>query len=235
MDGGRSDGSVLVGRDDELGSIDVFVADLARGPCALVLAGEAGIGKTALWRAGVEAARHRYGRGLMCRAVEAEASLSFAGLSEMLAPMLDEVAPLLAQPRRRALEVALLVVEPGEVAPDAHAIGLAVLDVLRILANESPVVVAVDDAQWLDLASAAVLQIALRRLREEPVGVLITVREAPGLSVPIELDRCFDAARLRQLHRGSPDRGRTARSAQGPSRARTVPTPAGSIERGDGG
>jgi predicted ATPase len=52
MDGGRTDGSVLVGRDDELGSIDAFVADVARGPCALVLAGEAGIGKTALWRAG---------------------------------------------------------------------------------------------------------------------------------------------------------------------------------------
>ena len=180
-------------------AVEAFVAGVERGPSALVVAGEAGIGKTVLWRAGVEAARLRYGCVLTCRGVEAEASLSFSGLSELLAPVLDDVTPSLAPPRRRALEVALLLVEPGEAAPDAHAIGLAVLDVLRVLAERAPLVVAVDDVQWLDPASAAVLQIALRRLRGEPVGVLITVREAPGLSVPIELDRCFDADRLRRL------------------------------------
>ena len=79
---------------------------------------------------------------LTCRGVEAEASLSFSGLSELLAPVLDDVMASLARPRRRALEVALLLVEPGEVAsPDAHAIGLAVLDVLRVLAGRGPVVV----------------------------------------------------------------------------------------------
>ena len=199
MDGAETDGSVLVGRDEELGAIEAFVAGVERGPQALVVAGEAGIGKTVLWRAGVEAARHRYGGVLTCRGVEAEASLSFSGLSELLAPVLDDVTASLAPPRRRALEVALLLVEPGEAAPDAHAIGLAVLDVLRVLAARAPLVVAVDDVQWLDPASAGVLQIALRRLRGERVGVLITVREAPGLSVPIELDRCFDADRLRRL------------------------------------
>jgi predicted ATPase len=147
----------------------------------------------------VEAARHGHCCVLTCRGVEAEASLSFSGLSELLAPVLDEVAPLLASPRRRALEVALLLVEPGEAAPDVHAIGLAVLDVLRVLAARAPLMVALDDVQWLDPASAGVLQIALRRLRGEPVGVLITVRKAPGLSVPIELDRCVDEDRLRWL------------------------------------
>ena len=235
MDGADADGSVLVGRDGELGAIEAFVAGVERGPQALVLAGEAGIGKTVLWRAGVEAARHRYGCVLTCRGVEAEASLSFSGLSELLAPVLDEVTASLAPPRRRALEVALLLVEPGEAAPDAHAIGLAVLDVLRVLAGRAPVVVAVDDVQWLDPASAGVLQIALRRLRGEPVGVLITVREAPGLSVPIELDRCFDAERLRRLLVGPLTRGCAAPSAQGPCRARPVPTRAGPPERGDGG
>jgi predicted ATPase len=202
MDGADTDGSVLVGRDEELGAIEAFVAGVELGPQALVVAGEAGIGKTVLWREGVEAARLRYGCVLTCRGVEAEASLSFAGLSELLAPVLDEVTPSLAPPRRRALEVALLLVEPGEAAPDAHAIGLAVLDVLRVLAARAPLVVAVDDAQWLDPASAAVLQIALRRLRGEPVGVLITAREAPGLSVAIELDHCFDSERLRRLALG---------------------------------
>ena len=82
-----------------------------------------------------EAASSRYGRVLTCRGVEAEASLSFAGLSELLAPVFDEAAASLVPPRRRALEVALLLVEPGDAAPDAHAIGLAVLDVLRVLAE----------------------------------------------------------------------------------------------------
>ena len=198
MDGVHAHG--VVGRDVELAVIDEFVAGLGRGPSALVLAGEAGIGKTSLWRAAVDAARHRDGWVLTCRGVEAEASLSFSGLSELLAPVLDEVLALLVGPRRRALEVALLLVEPGEVAPpDVHAIGLAVLDVVRILAERSPVLVAVDDVQWLDPASAGVLQIALRRLREESVGVLLTVRDGPGLSVPIEVERCFDAERLRRL------------------------------------
>ena len=179
--------------------IEAFVADLESGPSALVLVGEAGIGKTILWSAGVEAARQSGGCVLTCRGVEAEASLSFSGLSELLAPVLDDVTRSLASPRRRALEVALLLVEPGEVAPDAHAVGLAVLEVLRLLSEQGPMVVALDDAQWLDPASAGALQIGLRRLHEAPVGLFVTVREAPGLSVPIEFDRCFDAERLRRL------------------------------------
>ena len=162
-----------------------------------MLAGEAGIGKTILWTAGVDAAK-RSACVLTCRGVEAEASLSFAGLSELLTPVLDEVLQVLAPPRRRALEVALLLVEPGESTPDAHAIGLAVLDVLRVLAERGPVVVALDDVQWLDPASAGALQVALRRLVDEPVGLLVTVREAPGVGVPIELERCFAAERLRR-------------------------------------
>jgi DNA-binding CsgD family transcriptional regulator len=190
------DGTGVVGRDEELGLIEAFVADLERGPSALVLAGEAGIGKTILWKAGVEGALSGSVRVLICRGFEAEASLSFSGLSELLTSVLEEVLPALASPRRRALEVALLLVEPGEVTPDVHAIGLAVLDVVRFLAQRGPVMVAVDDMQWLDGASSAALQVALRRLREEPVGVLATVRDASGVSVPIELERCFTGERL---------------------------------------
>ena len=76
MDGGHSHG--VVGRDDELAVIEAFVAGLGRGPSALVLAGEAGIGKTSLWRAAVDAASYRDGWALTCRGVEVEASLSFS-------------------------------------------------------------------------------------------------------------------------------------------------------------
>ena len=91
-------------------------------------------------------------------------------------------------PRRRALEVALQLAEPGDRAPDAHAIGLALLDVLRALAERGPVLVALDDVQWLDPASAGVLQIAFRRLRDEHVGLLATCRWGPTRT-PFELEQ----------------------------------------------
>ena len=181
----------VIGRDHELHSIEAFLERINDGPVALVLSGEAGIGKTILWEAGVEQATERYGRVLSHRSVEAEALLSFAGLSDLLAPVFDDVAPALAPLRRRALEVALLLAEPGNESSDPRAIGLALLDVLRVLAEDSPVVVALDDVQWLDTSSAAVLQIALRRLRDERVGLLATLRKLPEIAAPFELESSF--------------------------------------------
>jgi ATP/maltotriose-dependent transcriptional regulator MalT len=187
--------TVIVGRETELETIVAFLADVERGPAALVLSGEAGIGKTILWEATVEDARSRFGSVLTCRGVEAEASLSFAGLSELLAPVFDDVGSSLLPPRRRALEIALLLVEPGERPPDPHAIGLAVLDLLRASAEQGPVLVALDDVQWLDPASLGVIQIALRRLRAEPVGLLATLRVGSDVG-SFELDRSFPESRL---------------------------------------
>ncbi len=75
----------IIGRDEELGAVRAFVSRVGDGPGALVLSGEAGIGKTILWEAGVEEARGRFSRVVTCRGVEAEASFAFAGLSELLA------------------------------------------------------------------------------------------------------------------------------------------------------
>jgi len=192
----------IIGRDEELGAVRAFVSRVGDGPGALVLSGEAGIGKTILWNAGLDEARDSFDRVLICHGVEAEASLSFAGLSDLLGSVLVEAGPSLAPPRRRALEIALMLAEPGEVAPDPHAIGLAVLDILRVLAEQGSVLVAVDDAQWLDPASAAVLQIALRRLSEEPVGLLATVRKVPEVGEPFELKRAFPDGRLERITLG---------------------------------
>jgi AAA ATPase domain len=194
--------TAVIGRDEELDSIDAFLAEVEHGPSALVLSGEPGIGKTILWEAGVEEAGRRFDRILTCRGVEAEASLSFAALSELLLPVFEEAASSLVSPRRRALEVALLIAEPGEVTPDAHAIGLAVLDVLGFVAERGPVLVALDDVQWLDPASAGVLQIALRRLRQEPIGLVATLRRAPELAAPLELEQAFPEGSLRRLTLG---------------------------------
>jgi ATP/maltotriose-dependent transcriptional regulator MalT len=186
----------LIGREDEIDRVEAFLDGVAQGPSALVLSGEAGIGKTSLWETGVDEARRRHVRVLSCRGVEIEASLSFAVLSELLADVLDETAPSLPPPRRHALEVALLLVEPGDYSPDPYAIGLAVLDVLRVLAKEGPLLVAFDDVQWLDPSSAGALQIAFRRLRDDPVGLLTTVRRKPDAPVTLELKGALPEARL---------------------------------------
>jgi DNA-binding CsgD family transcriptional regulator len=186
----------VIGREAELGSIEAFLSRVEEGPAALVLSGEPGIGKTILWERGVEEAEHRFGRVLTCRGVEAEASLAFAALSDLVTPVFEEVAPSLAPLRRRALEIPLLLVEPGDRAPDPRAIGLALLDVLHTLAERDSMLVALDDLQWLDPSSAGVLQIALRRLRDERVGVLATARTGPEVVDSFQLDRSFPQERL---------------------------------------
>jgi DNA-binding CsgD family transcriptional regulator len=181
--------AAVIGREEELGSIEAFLDELH--PSALLIAGEPGIGKTILWEAGVEAARGRSRRVLAHRAVEAEAKLAFTGLSDLISGAIDETLPSLSPPRRRALEVALLLQEPEreDPAPDPRAIALAFLDILRALAASGPILLAIDDLQWVDPASAQVLQFALRRLEDEPVAVLATVRADAAVALA-------DAARL---------------------------------------
>jgi ATP/maltotriose-dependent transcriptional regulator MalT len=191
--------TTVIGREQELEAIEAFLAAAEQGPRALVLSGEAGIGKTILWEAGVEEAERRFARVLVHRGIEAESSLSFAGLSDLLEPAMEDIVPSIPAPRRRALEVALWLADPGEQPPEPSAIGLAVLDVLRALAAEGPVCIALDDIQWLDGASALALQIAVRRLRQEHVGLLATLRSSPESSTPLELARAFREERYQQL------------------------------------
>jgi len=188
-----------VGREEELGELRGFLNGVGGGAGALVLFGEPGIGKTILWEAGVEEATALGHRVLVHRAVEAEAGLAFTGLADLVAPVLAEVMAALAPPRRRALRVALLLDEPGDDPPDPRAVGLAFLDALGRLAADGPVVVAIDDVQWLDSSSAAILALALRRLRGESVVVLATLRDAPGVRAPFELARVFGAERARSV------------------------------------
>jgi DNA-binding CsgD family transcriptional regulator len=114
---------------------------------------------------------------LQHRAVEAEATLAFAGIGDLLASVVDEVLPALGELRRRALEAALLLDGPGpNTTAEPRAIGLAVLDSLKALSARAPLLLAVDDFQWLDTASARTLLFAIRRLSDEPVGALLTAR-----------------------------------------------------------
>jgi DNA-binding CsgD family transcriptional regulator len=168
----------LIGRDEELAAIRALLAESRPG--GLLLSGEPGIGKTVLWEAGVAEARAAGWTVLQHRSAQAEAGLAFAGLSDLLMNEFDRVSEGLLPPRRHALEVALLLVEPDAVAPDPRALGLALLDVMSHLATLAPVLLALDDVQWLDPSSSAVVSIAVRRLSDERVRVLATRRTQPG-------------------------------------------------------
>ena len=98
--------------------------------------------------------------------------------------------------------MALLLAEPGDVAPDAHAIGLGVLDVLGALTARGPLLVALDDAQWLDPSSVGALQVALRRVREQPIGLLATLRITQDEATAFQLDDSFARDHLRRLSVG---------------------------------
>ena len=175
----------VIGRSQELDALDGFLSALAGGPSGCVLDGAPGVGKTTLWLAGVEAARRRGYRVLTTRPAEAEARFAFAGLGDLLDPELEELLEALPPPQADALRVALLLERPDAAAPDERTVAVALLGSLRLLAAERPLVLAVDDLQWLDSGSALVLSFAWRRIRDEKVGLLAARRS--GEPVPAAL------------------------------------------------
>ncbi|MGH2931997.1 MAG: ATP-binding protein [Gaiellaceae bacterium] len=180
----------IIGRRDELLALEAFLAAVPAGGQALLLEGDAGIGKSALWYEGLRLARERSLRLLTARAADSETQIAFATVGDLFAPVLDATLPRLVPVQRRALEIALLLREPDERLLDARLLGVSLLSVVRALAQDGPLLVALDDVQWVDPSSAQVLSFVLRRLEGEPVAVLGTVRERP-VEAPLELDRAF--------------------------------------------
>ena len=163
------------------------------------------MGKTTLWAEGVAHARAAGLRVLEARPAESETALSFSGIGDLLDPVLEEALAPLPEAQRRALSRALVLEDDDGPTPDPHAIGVAVLNALRALADESPVVVAVDDVQWLDAASAAALRYGARRLRAEPVGVLLARRAPLESALLAELRRALPADRFTTVDVGPLD------------------------------
>jgi DNA-binding CsgD family transcriptional regulator len=161
----------VVGRELELGSVRAFVERSDEGSAALVIEGEPGIGKSTLWRAGVDHASDRAMHVLLARPAEAESRLLYSALADLFEGALDGVLPRLTAPRRRALEGALLLEEAD--GGDDRALAVAVRDALQLLAEAAPVLIAIDDVQWLDPSSASALAFALRRLGGSPVLALL--------------------------------------------------------------
>ena len=183
----------MVGRESERAHIEQMLDRVPLGPSGIALEGAPGIGKTTLWRGGVASARRRRYRVIATAPAEPDAGLAFAGLGDLFEGVPDDILGGLADPQHRALSVALLAEGDEDVSPDPQALPRAVLGVLRALAAEASLLIAIDDEQWLDRASARVLAFALARLREEPVGVLLARRPDSGGLLSDELARGFGA------------------------------------------
>jgi DNA-binding CsgD family transcriptional regulator len=185
-----------LGRDRELDEVERFLDLVPSGLAALALTGPAGIGKTTVWREGVHRAASRGYLLLTTRPSQAERSLSFAGLADLLESVPGAAFDALAPLQRHAIDVALMRAEP-DAKPVAGAVPAALLAVLRQAALAGPVLIAVDDAQWLDDATAESLPFALRRLEQLPVGVLVSVRLDQGR--PATFEAAISAERRRDL------------------------------------
>ncbi|MDQ6709352.1 MAG: AAA family ATPase [Candidatus Dormibacteraeota bacterium] len=193
----------LVGRETETARLREVLEELEKGARAVVVRGGPGIGKTALWRWGLDAAAQGGARVLVTRCVEVEMPLALSAIVDLLELPFGEVAGRLPVPQRRALAVALGLEEPPEQPAEPLTLSRAVLEVLRSLSTSAPVVVAIDDAQWLDAGSQRVLAFAVRRLKEAPVAVLATLRAEAGHANPLALEDALGPSGFTEIELGA--------------------------------
>ncbi len=230
----------VIGRQAELLAIGAWLgvggANRSRSawPAALLLEGEPGIGKTTISEEAIRLAEAEGAQVLACRPRPSDAALSHVALTDLLRAVPAGTLRALPSPQRRAIEVATLRREARGVELDPRAVGNALTSLLAELGDSGPLLVAVDDAQWLDPPSADALAFALHRLDGHDVRLLMAVRvETPRrASVPVLASlevRAWPAARAAPRHRSAERRGNSrgvragARQVGHPSAARPHP------------
>ena len=198
----------LVGREFELQRVDGLIDDVLERGGALMLSGEPGVGKSALLAAAAERAADHGMRVLRATGVQTEANLPFAGLHQLLQPILTGIDDL-AGPQRTAILAA--VGRADAAAPDLFLTALAALDLLSDAAANAPVLVVAEDAHWLDRSTADLLAFIARRLRYEPILLVAAIRDGfhspldePGLS-GLHLKALDPTAAAALVDRNNPD------------------------------
>ena len=177
----------LVGRDDALAQVAALRTSAGDGSfAALVIEGEAGIGKTALAEAAARAAVGDGWTSVWVQGVESDALLAHGGLLSLVAPLRRHVA-LLPETQRTAMSAALGWTD-ADVRGERFLVVAATMSLLAVAAEEQPLLVVVDDLQWLDRESADAILFAARRLRHDRVCFLLTVREHS--TPPVAIDDC---------------------------------------------
>lgn len=170
--------SRVVSRPDEGRAVAAFLGTAAKEPAALVAEGEPGIGKTTLCLSAIELAQERGFLVLSARPAEAESVLAYASLADLLSGVGSSVLTDLPTPQRLAIDRVLLRAEAEDLSTDQRAVGAGFVSVVELLAETAPVLVAIDDLQWLDPSSRNVISFTARRLSAR-VGVFGTVRTDP--------------------------------------------------------
>jgi DNA-binding CsgD family transcriptional regulator len=186
--GSAPHGSTPIGRDEELTTVKEFVTRAQADGAALLVLGDAGIGKTLLLETAAQAGAQAGMRVLRARGAEFEAGLSFSGLSQALLPLVGEL-PGLGAAHRDALSVALGLDEGS--SPDRLVVATATITLLRTASLERPLLLVIDDLPWLDRESAEVLGFAARRLAGSRIGLIAASRQRD--------ERCFDRLGLPEL------------------------------------
>jgi DNA-binding CsgD family transcriptional regulator len=187
----------IFGRDAELAAISSFLGGLRQSAGSVVLAGPPGSGKTTLLRAAVALARDQGYSVLLTTPARSEVKLAFAGLADLLDGQPGAVIDELPPPQARALRIALLAEEPSAHPPDQRVIAVAFRAALQVLAATAPLLLVIDDVQWLDQPSSTAVGFAVRRLQAEAVGLVCAQRtDRPGAELPLELSRARTAPGL---------------------------------------
>src|SRR5215472_16980188 len=201
MTGAISQQAAVIGREREIAVMSAFLDPMPRGPRALLVEGEAGIGKSTVWFESVRLAEAHGYWVLRARPAESEARLSYAALADVVGPAFDEARAQLPHPQEDALAAALLRVTSSEPA-DPRTVATAVVGVFTQLGSEQPVLVAIDDVQWVDLASRRALEFAVRRLPAQ-LRLLVTRRGEGAAEAPLELDRALPPDAFQRVVLGS--------------------------------
>ena len=168
----------MTSRSTEARTTSSFLASASVMPSALLIEGEPGIGKTTLWLAALEQARDRGFRVLSARAAAAESVLAYTALADLFDGVDAAAWPELPAPQRLAVDQVLLRADYGA-ATDQRAVAAAFLSVVQRLSDDGPVLLAIDDLQWLDVSTMHVVAFAARRLSGS-VGFLGSVRTEVG-------------------------------------------------------
>jgi DNA-binding CsgD family transcriptional regulator/tetratricopeptide (TPR) repeat protein len=205
---GQADLPAVIGRESELATIESFLTRVPAGPSALVIEGEAGIGKSTLWLWATARARSNGWTAITARPAEAETAHSYAALADILAPIAGATLADLPEPQRLALEQVLLLrhVAAGE-RIDGRAVGAAAVGAITKAAATGPLVIGIDDLTWLDSASARVIDSLTRRLGNLPVGLVVTGRVTAGAGIALGLERAVGHERVTRLELSGLSRG----------------------------